>query len=614
MYKIKYFCKNLILVKVPKRFSHIFRNLKRNRILIIRKFKFNNIRAFIFILSTFIGVLGGLSAVILKNLAVITEELVYKNHFGNHNYWTIILPAIGILLTVIYIRFFAKSDLSHGVSKVLFAIAKNRSKIDIKKSYNSIISSSITVGFGGSVGLEAPIVYTGAAIGSSLAQKYHMNLKIRTLLIACGCSAAIGGIFKAPIAAIIFSLEVIMIDLSMWALIPILISATTGTLISYFLLGDKVSFSFAIFETFDKSKIIFYVVLGILCGLFSLYYTLISRKIEKYLSKFKNIYLKAGIGGLLLGIIIFIFPPLFGEGYVGLQYLMGNSPQNIMNNSVIYFFENKDLYLIVFLFFVLFLKVFASTLTTASGGIGGVFAPSLFTGGILGFIFAKIINISDYFKLSEHNFTLVGMAGVMSGIMHAPMTSIFLIADITGGYSLLFPLIVTSSIAYLVKYHFDKCSIYTFPLEEKKEMITHNKDKEALRRMDIENLIDNKFEIVSLLLPLKDFIKTVIPNSEKNIFIVENNHKEFIGIILVEDVMDVLLDKSKYEKLRIADIVKKTPKTISLDDIPEVIFKKFDSTKSWYLPVIENNKYIGMISKSKLLEQYRKLIVAFSED
>ncbi|PQL95000.1 chloride channel protein [Apibacter adventoris] len=591
--------------------------LKKSKIklyIFIRKFRYHNPQIFIYLTSTLIGIIGGISAVVIKNMVTLTEELVYHNSKIRFNYWTIFFPAIGILLTILFIKYFVKNDISHGVAKVLYAISKNRSKIEKQNTYSSIISSSLTVGFGGSVGLEAPIVYTGAAIGSNIAQQLNLTLKLRTLFIACGCSAAIAGIFKAPIAAIIFSLEVIMLDLSMWSLIPILISSTTGALISYFFMGDKISFYFAVFEPFDKTKIPFYIVLGIFCGLFSLYFVKINRVIEKKLSEQKNIYFKACLGGLSLGILIFILPPLFGEGYVGLQHLMGNSPNTIMSNSIFFSLDDNSFSLICFLLILLFIKVIASSLTTASGGIGGVFAPALFTGGILGYIFAKTINLLQWFKLSEHNFTLVGMAGVMSGIMHAPFTSIFLIAEITGGYTLLFPLIVVSTIAYLVKYKFDKYSVYTYSLRKNNQLITHNKDKEAIRRLNIYDLIDQSFTTIPLTLTLSELVKTVLPNSNKNLFVVEKNTGEFVGIIQIDDILDILLDKSKYENLRVADLVIPPPATISLNQDNESIFKVFDKTDAWYLPVIDNSKYLGMLSKSKLLQKYRKLIVDFSED
>lgn len=602
---------------IKKHFESYWDSIKKLRVkynIVIRKFRNQNPQAFIYLASTLIGIIGGISAVILKNLVSLTEELIYHNKNFNFNYWTIFFPTIGIILTVIFIKYWVKMDISHGVEKVLFAISKKRSIIDKKNTYSSIIASCLTIGFGGSVGTEAPIVYTGAAIGSNIAQEFKLNLKLRTLFIACGCSAAIAGIFKAPIAAIIFSLEVIMIDLSMWSLIPILISSTTGALISYFLLGDNISFYFAIFEPFDKSKIPYYIILGVICGFFSLYFIKIGRLIEKKFSASKSIYLKAILGGLAVGILIFIFPPLFGEGYIGLQHLMSSHPESIAKNSFFYILRENDYFLILFLVGILFIKVVASSFTTSSGGIGGVFAPALFTGGILGFVFTKIINLTSFTKLSEHNFTLVGMAGVMAGIMHAPMTSIFLIAEITGGYSLLFPLIITSTIAYLVKYHFDKHSVYTYNLKRNNEMITHNKDKEAIRRMNIKNLIEKNFVKISLSLSFSEFINEVIPSSSKKFFIIEDSDQKFKGYIILDDLINILLHKERYESLHIVDLITQPSECISLLDDNETIFRVFDKSKSLYLPVVENDQFIGMLSKSKLLDKYRKLIVDFSED
>ncbi|TWP29134.1 chloride channel protein [Apibacter muscae] len=594
----------------------LFKRIRVEANLLARKFLLTNPQAFVYIISIIIGLTGGISAVILKNLVSFTEELIYhRNGISYSNYWIIFLPAIGILLTVIYIKFFVKENISHGVEKVLAAISKNKSRINIKNTYSSIVSSSLTVGFGGSSGLEAPIVYTGAAIGANVADKFNLPIKLRTLFIACGCSAAVAGIFKAPIAAIIFSLEVIMIDLSMWSIIPILISATTGALVSYFFLGDDISFYFAVFEPFDKSKIPFYILLGIICGFYAVYFIKFSRYIEKRFAQKKNIYLKAIIGGLSVGILIFIFPPLFGEGYIGIQHLMSDKPNVIIENSLFNSWKDNNLFLILFLLSILFIKVIASSFTTASGGIGGVFGPALFTGGVLGYIFEKIITKLSLIKLSEHNFTLVGMAGVMAGIMHAPITSIFLIAEITGGYSLLFPLIITATTAYLVKYRFDKYSVYTYHLKKENQMITHNKDKEAILRMNINNLIERDFIVVKSTMKLVDFIKEIIPKSNWNLFIVEDDNGDYLGVIQLDEIMGLLLDKEKYEGLEVKDIVTPSSAVInSLKGDNEAIFNLFDTYDVWYLPVVKNKKYLGMLSKSKLLQKYRKLIIDFSED
>lgn len=587
---------------------------KRRTPIIIRKFKYENPQAFLYLASTFVGLLGGLAAVFLKNLVHWTEELVYSDYAEHYNIWTLFLPAIGILLTVLYIRFFVKRNINHGVGKVLAAISKQRSEIDKSNTFTSVVSSSLTVGFGGSVGLEAPIVYTGAAIGSNFAQYFSLNFKLRTLLIACGSSAAIAGIFKAPIAAIIFSLEVLMIDLSMWSIIPLLIASVTGALVSFFMMGENVTFSFAVFQNFDKTKFPMYILLGILCGLYAFIFIRITRFIEAKFDTFKNIYLKSILGGLLVGLLIFIFPPLFGEGYISLQNILGSGfPKEIMDNSVFYTKANSEIFFILFLIGVLFLKIISSSLTTASGGIGGVFAPSLFAGGFLGFTFSRIINETKIVNISEHNFALVGMAGVMSAIMHAPMTSIFLIAEITGGYNLLLPLIITSLTAYLVKYKFDKHSIYTYNLSLEHQLITHNKDKAALRLLNISKLVEKDFKPVNVNLTVTDLVK-LIPQTDKNIFIVEDDDHKFIGIIQLEENINLLLNKEKHEKLTLADIVTIPPSFIEPKDRPTKVILKFDQTNAWYLPVIEKGIFIGMLSKSKILNKYRESIVESSDD
>lgn len=587
---------------------------KRKIPVLLRKFKYKNPQAFLYIASTIVGLAGGLAAVFLKNLVHWTEELVYSGYTEHYYIWTIFLPAIGILLTVLYIKFFVKKNISHGVGKVLAAISKKRSEIDKSNTYTSVVASSLTVGFGGSVGLEAPVVYTGAAIGSNFAQYFNLNFKLRTLLIACGCSAAIAGIFKAPIAAIIFSLEVLMIDLTMWSIVPLLIASVTGALVSFFLMGENVTFSFAIFQQFDKTKFPIYIILGIFCGLYALVFIKITRYIEAKFDKFKNIYVKSILGGLAVGLLIFVFPPLFGEGYVSLQNILGSGfPKEIMNNTLFYSEANSETFFILFLIGVLFLKIIASSLTTASGGIGGVFAPSLFAGGILGFTFSRIINASKIVNVSEHNFALVGMAGVMSAIMHAPMTSIFLIAEITGGYNLLLPLIITSLTAYVVKHKFDKHSVYTYNLSLEHKLITHNKDKAALRLLNISKLIDKDYQPINVNLSISELVK-LIPQTDKNIFVVEDDEHQFIGMVQLEENINLLLDKNRHQELLIADIVTIPPAQIEPNDRPTKIILKFDQTNAWFLPVIENGKFIGMLSKSKILHKYRESIVESSDD
>jgi len=584
--------------------------------LIIQIWQFRNLnpRGFIYILCLLTGVVGGLSAVLLKNIVHLTGQFVFSNVEANMpNFVNLALPGIGILLTVLFIRFFVKDNISHGISKVLYAISRNSSKIKLHNTYSSIIASTFTVGFGGSVGLEAPMVNTGAALGSNIAGGFRMNYKYRTLLISCGSAAAIAGIFKAPIAATIFALEVLMIDLNMWSIVPLLISSVTGASISYMMMGDSATFSFSLYEPFVKEKVPFYILLGVFCGFLSLYFTKILYLFEKYFSKIKSAFRKILIGGVVLGLLIFLFPPLFGEGYTTLQHILGGVPEDVANNSLFYSFKDDKWLFLIFLTMVLFTKVVAGAATTGAGGIGGVFAPSLFMGGLIGFIFSRAVNNFNWTHLSERNFALVGMAGVMSGIMHAPLTSIFLIAEITGGYSLFVPLIITATVSYLTKSYFDPHSVYTSKLAQEGSLITHHKDKALLRLLNISQLIETEFITIAPETTLRDLIQ-FISKTKRNIFPVVDANDKFLGVVLLDDVRDVMFKNELYDKLVATTFMTKVPYILSTDDTAESVINKFEISEAWNLPVVKNGKYIGMVSKSKLLTVYRELLVQMSDE
>ncbi|HEX3006837.1 MAG TPA: chloride channel protein, partial [Bacteroidales bacterium] len=489
----------------------------------------------------------------------------------------------------------------------------NKSKIKLHNTYSSVIASTLTVGFGGSVGLEAPMVYTGAAIGSNIANGFKMNYKYRTLLIACGSSAAIAGIFKAPIAATIFALEVLMIDLNMWSIIPLLISSVTGASISYMMMGDTATLSFTLYEPFVKTKIPFYLALGVLSGLLSLYFTKGLRFFEKFFSKISNDFRKIFVGGLILGILIFLFPPLFGEGVTTLQHILGGVPEDVANNSLFYTFKDDKWLFLVFLLLVLLTKVVAGAATTGPGGIGGVFGPSLFMGGVTGFIFSRAINNTEWTHLSERNFALVGMAGVMSGVMHAPLTSIFLIAEITGGYSLFVPLIIVATASYLTKSYFDSHSVYTNKLAEEGVLITHHKDKALLRLLQVHQVIEKDFTTVTPDIQLKDLIQ-IISRSKRNLFPVIDHDGKLLGIILLDDIREVMFKPELYEKVDVKTFMSPITYTVTEKETAESVMKKFDISGSWSLPVIEEGRFKGMVSKSNLLTVYRDMMVQMSEE
>jgi CIC family chloride channel protein len=601
---------NVFLIKLIKLLG------RYTKVIMIRilEFRNDNPRGFIYILCLLTGIVGGLSAVFLKNIVHLTGVIVFSAFDKDiPNFVNLAIPGIGILLTVLFIKFVIKDNISHGITKVLYAISRNRSKIKIHNTYSSVVASSLTVGFGGSLGLEAPTVYTGAAIGANIAGSFKMNYKYRTLLIACGSAAAIAGIFKAPIAATIFAIEVLMIDLSMWSIIPLLISSVTGASISYMMMGDSATLSFTLYEPFVKTKIPFYLALGVLCGFLSLYFSHSLRFYERLIGKVNSDYRRIVIGGLVLGILIFLFPPLFGEGVTTLQHILGGVPEDVANNSLFYTLKDEKWLFLLFMLGVLFTKVIAGAATTGAGGIGGVFGPSLFMGGVTGFIFSRAVNNTEWTHLSERNFSLVGMAGIMSGIMHAPLTSIFLIAEITGGYSLFVPLIITATVSYLTKSYFDPHSVYTTKLAQEGSLITHHKDKALLRLLQVNQVVETDFSTISPDITLKELIDHIAV-SKRNIFPVVDIKNKFQGVILLDNIRDVIFKTELYDKLEAKTFITPVPYTLHGKETAESVMKKFDISGAWSLPVVEDGIFKGMVSKSKLLTVYREMLIQMSEE
>lgn len=578
------------------------------------RLKHIELKHFLIILSVVIGLAGGLSAILLKNIAHYTHSFLTQGFdIKYENYLYLAYPLIGILLTVIFIKYIIKDNISHGVSKILYSISKKQSKIKSHNSYSSMVGSTLTVGFGGSVGLEAPIVLTGASIGANVGELMHLNYKSRTLLISCGVAAAIAGIFKAPITAIIFALEVLMIDLTTWSIIPLLISAVTGATISTFLLGNDVVFDFTLKEPFRIANIHFYVLLGIITGLISVYFIRTSIKVESIFLKIKNDYIKVIIGGILLGLLIFLFPPLFGEGYNTLRDILSGNVQNLANNS--YFFEIKNIYYYfgVFLFAIILLKVVAMAITNGSGGVGGVFAPSLFIGGITGYLFSNTLNRLSFINLSESNFSLVAMAGMIAGVMTAPLTAIFLIAEITSGYGLFIPLIITSSISYLTVKIFEKHSIYTKRLAKRGELITHHKDKALLTLMELKKVIETDIQTITPDKNLGALVK-IIANSNRNIYAVVDENKNLQGIILLDHIRHFMFHQELYSTVEVKDLMITPPEIVQCTDSMEDVMNKFESSGTWNLPVLSGSEYIGFISKSKIFSAYRKMLIHISDE
>ncbi len=571
-------------------------------------------RRFVILVSLVVGLLGGLAAVLLKNLVYYTHEsLTSRMQAESLNLVFFILPLIGILLTVLFVRLIVKDDISHGVSRILFAISKRNGILKGHNTWSSLIASTLTVGFGGSVGLEAPIVLTGSAIGSRLSKILRLNYKTTILMLGCGAAGAIAGIFKAPIAALVFGLEVLMLDLTMWSIIPLMISSVTGATISYFLSGKGVVFSFSSLDPFIMNNIPSYLILGVITGLISVYVTWGAKNIEHRFSEINRQWKKLVVGGITLSVLIFLFPPLYGEGYLALKALMTGGADELTSGTLFYSFRDQTGWLLLFLFLVMILKVAAMAITTGSGGVGGVFAPSLFIGGFTGFISARLISGSGFLSVSEKNFTLVGMAGVMAGVMHAPLTAIFLIAELTGGYALFIPLIITAAISYLTTIFFLPHSIYTDRLARRGELITHHKDKAVLTLLNVKSVIEKDLIPVHPDASLGELIK-VISGSKRNIFPVVDEKNILHGIIQLDDIRDIIFNQDMYDNTYVADLMVPPVATVSPDEPMSEVMNKFEETGAWNLPVIKDDVYVGFISKSRIFNKYRKLLVQFSDE
>jgi chloride channel protein, CIC family len=571
-------------------------------------------RRFTLILSFVVGLVGGLAAVLLKSLVHFIQYLVASSQVTEKGYLLYLaLPLGGIFLTVLFVKYYVKDNISHGVSRILYAISRRNSNIKRHNTFSSMVASALTVGFGGSVGLEAPIVLTGSAIGSNISRYFRLNYRTTTLLLGCGAAAAIAGIFKAPIAAIIFSLEVLMLDLTMASIIPLMISAVTATVISYFLMGNAIVFAFSVHDPFVLGNLHFYILLGIFCGLISVYVTRGVSYFERYAGKIKNPFHKLFIGGIVLGMLIYFFPSLYGEGYNALKALATDSPGEIVFGSPFYGIQDNYWVFLLYLFLVLVFKVIAVAVTTGSGGVGGIFAPALFMGGISGYIFSRVVNGISFFTVSERNFTLVGMAGIMAGVMHAPLTAIFLIAEITGGYGLFIPLITTATISYITSKYFDSHSIYTDRLARKGDLITHHKDRAVLTLLKLENVIEKDFTPVKPDANLGDLVK-IISKSKRNIFPVVDGKGIFHGVILLDNIRETIFNQDLYQTSQVSELLIDSPALITINEEMDSVMRKFEITGAWNLPVVNEGKYVGFISKSKIFNLYRKLLVQFSDE
>lgn len=566
------------------------------------------------ILGFVVGLGSGLAAVILKQLVELIGHLL-TGWFSStyHSLLLLVYPGIGMLLAMLFVRYVIKDDIGHGVTKVLAAVSRNNSKIKAHNTFSSIIASSVTIGFGGSVGAEAPIVYTGAAIGSNIAQSLKLSYRDMTILLGCGASGAVAGIFKAPMAGILFTLEILLFNISMKSILPLLFSTVTATAVSYLFLGTDVAFA-SVVDDFSMGNIPYYILLGIFCGFVSLYFIRMTMHLEDRIKAIQNPFRRWWISALMLGVLIFIFPPLYGEGYTSLVDVLQGNPDNILNVSIFGPILSKYVWTVpIFFAFVMIFKVFSMSFTNAGGGVGGTFGPTLIIGGIAGFILARSVNLMGL-SLPEANFALVGMAGLMSGVMQAPMTAIFLIAEITGGYALLMPLIIVSAISFATIRIFEPYSIYSKRLAKKGDLLTHDSDRAVLTLLQTNELIERDFVPVGTDDTLGSLVK-VVAHSKRNLYPVVDKNNMLQGVISLDDIREIMFSTELYDKTFVFNLMKEPQTVVTDTDRMEAVMEKFDRSGAWNLPVVDTvGRYQGFVSKSKIFSSYRQRLQDVSCD
>ena len=569
------------------------------------------------ILSFVVGISSGLAAVLLESLVRAIHHGLTSWFDGSlDNFLYLVYPGIGMLLSLILLRFVIKDNIGHGVTKVLVAVSKNDSRIKPHNMWSSILTSSLTIGFGGSVGAEAPIVYTGAAIGSNFARYMGMSYRNMTILLGCGAAGAVAGIFKAPLAGVLFTLEILLFNISMTSMMPLLFSTVSATMVSYIFLGDALPFECTL-TPFRIVNVPFYVLLGFFCGLCSLYFLRTTLWLEDKLGKVKNPYVKWAFCAGGLGLLIFLFPPLYGEGYDALGPLLNGQSISYDGDTILAFMLHRPWLVPVFFALILILKVFSMTLTNAGGGVGGTFGPTLFVGAMAGFLLARVENLllaGTEFTVPEQNFVLVGMAGLMAGVMQAPMTAIFLIAEISGGYELFIPLIITASIAFGTIRIFEKYSIYTKRIAKSGDLLTHDSDQAVLTLLKVTDLVERGFSPVQIDATLGELVQ-VISCSSRNIFPVIDSNRHFQGYVSLEDVRKDMFRPELYTKMHVFNFMKSSPAYVYEDEKMDSVMNKFESTDAWNLPVVKKDRtYIGFVSKSKIFSAYRDELKELSQD
>lgn len=569
-------------------------------------------RGFLTVLSVFIGILAGIAAVVLKNTVRFTEELVHhlvSQEVQNYIYFA--LPVVGIFLAILVIKYVVRSEVRHGIPNVLHSISKRKGKISKHNLFSSVLTASLTVGFGGSVGLEGPTVATGTAWGSWIADIFRLNYRNTILMLACACAGAMAAIFKAPIAAIVFAVEVIMIDLTVFSLVPLLLASSTAVVTSYLFLGQDVLYPFDVTETFMLADLPYYIALGVVTGFVSVYFTRMYLFIADVFEQLKNNKIRLIAGGTGLGALIFFFPALYGEGYESINECLAGDLNYLFDNSLFYSFREELWAALLLILAVILLKIVATSFTFGAGGVGGIFAPTLFIGVNTGMLFSLLINRLGLRELNSNNFALIGMAGLIAGVLHAPLTGIFLIADISGGYKLFVPLMVTATFAYLIVRAFTPNSVYHIQLAKRKELLTHNKDANVLQLMEVKKLIETDFVILSPDATLRDLTEA-ITRAHRDLFPVVNDDGTMVGMVKMDDVRSMLFKHELYDTVKISELMYMPEFFIDPNDNMEIVTAKFESSGRYNLAVIEEGKYIGFISRARVFTRYRKQIINVS--
>ena len=575
------------------------------------------------LLAIVVGVLSGLAGVALKTLvhhagALVTQLSTDSSIIPHHSSFIIIffLPLVGILLTVLFVKYIVKGDIGHGLPGVLLAISRKRSKLPPKNMYTSLIASTLTVAFGGSVGLEAPLASTGSAIGSNIGRWFRLNSKSVRLLLGCGAAGAIAGIFKAPLAGILFVLEVFLFDLTATTALPLLLSSLTASTVAYFLMGTGVQFNFTIGEPFALSQLPYYMVLGVFCAVVSVYFLRVTDRVEGWFSRRRNPWLRWVIGGLILGLMVVLFPPLYGEGYASLSTLLHGSSDTLFTGAPYQAFADKLWAPLALLVLLIILKPVATATTIGSGGVGGTFGPSLVLGGLSGYFIALLSNTMGLPPQNTANFALVGMAAVMTGVMHAPFMATFLIAEITGGYGLLVPLLTASAVTYLCITPFERHSIYARKLAERGDLLTHDKDASAWRLLNMQSLIETNFVVVRSGDKLRDLVEA-IQNSKRNLFPVLSDDDKFLGVIVLDDVRKIMFRSELYDTVAVDEMMHPLSEgdlVRSSDSLSDVV-EKFRVGNRYNLVVIDDaQRYLGFLSRANTFSAYRRFISATSDE